>query len=66
MTGWRVGYICANAELLEAFSKVHQYAVMSAPTISQFAALAALEIGEPFVIKMHNEYARRRDLVVSS
>jgi hypothetical protein len=32
MTGWRVGYICANAELMQAFSKVHQYAVMSAPT----------------------------------
>ena len=66
MTGWRVGYICANAELMEAFSKVHQYAVMSAPTISQFAALAALEIGEPFVLEMHAEYNRRRGLVVSS
>lgn len=66
MTGWRVGYICANSELLEAFSKVHQYAVMSAPTISQFAALAALEIGEPFVQKMKAEYDRRRKLVVST
>ncbi len=66
MTGWRVGYICANAELLEAFSKIHQYAVMSAPTISQFAALAALEIGEPFVLEMKAEYDRRRKLVVSS
>lgn len=66
MTGWRVGYICANGELLEAFSKVHQYAVMSAPTISQFAALAALEIGEPFVQEMKAEYNRRRKLVVSS
>ena len=65
MTGWRVGYICANSHLMEAFSKIHQYAVMSAPTISQFAALAALEIGEPFVREMHAEYARRRDLVVS-
>ena len=66
MTGWRIGYICANAELLEAFSKVHQYAVMSAPTISQFAALAALQIGEPFVLEMKAEYDRRRKLVVSS
>ena len=66
MTGWRVGYICANSELLEAFSKVHQYAVMSAPTISQFAALAALKIGEPFVQEMKAEYDRRRKLVVSS
>ena len=66
MTGWRVGYICAPAPLLEAFSKIHQYAVMSAPTISQFAALAALEIGEPFVEQMRVEYDRRRKLVVSS
>ena len=66
MTGWRVGYICANPELLDAFSKVHQYAVMSAPTISQFAALAALQIGEPFVLEMKAEYDRRRKLVVAS
>lgn len=66
MTGWRVGYICANAELLKAFSKVHQYAVMSAPTISQYAALAALEIGEPFVVDMRAEYDHRRKMVVSS
>ncbi|HUF02936.1 MAG TPA: aminotransferase class I/II-fold pyridoxal phosphate-dependent enzyme [Aridibacter sp.] len=66
MTGWRVGYICANPELLEAFSKVHQYAVMSAPTISQYAALAALEIGEPFVLEMLAEYDLRRKMVVSA
>ncbi len=66
MTGWRVGYICANAELMEAFSKVHQYAVMSAPTISQYAALAALESGETFVLEMVAEYDRRRKLVVSA
>jgi aminotransferase len=66
MTGWRVGYICANPQLMEAFSKIHQYAVMSAPTISQYAALAALEIGEPFVKEMHAEYDRRRKFVVSS
>ena len=66
MTGWRVGYVCANPELLEAFSRVHQYAIMSAPTISQYAALAALEIGEEFVQKMVAEYDRRRKLVVSA
>ncbi len=63
MTGWRVGYVCANHELLAAFSKIHQYAVMSAPTVSQFAALAALEIGEPFVLEMQAEYDRRRQFV---
>jgi aminotransferase len=66
MTGWRVGYICANPDLMAAFSKVHQYAVMSAPTISQYAALAALEIGEQYVEQMKTEYARRRKLVLSA
>ena len=66
MTGWRVGYICAAAELLEAFSRVHQYHVMSAPTVSQFAALAALKIGEESVLQMRHEYDRRRRLVVSA
>lgn len=66
MTGWRVGYICANAELSAAFYRVHQYAVMSAPTISQFAALEALQNGEKYVGAMQTEYNRRRKLVVSS
>jgi aminotransferase len=66
MTGWRVGYVCADRELMEAFGKIHQYDVMSAPTISQFVALKALEIGEPFVEAMHAEYDKRRRLVVSS
>ena len=65
MTGWRVGYVCANREITAAVSKFHQYAIMSAPTISQYAALAALEIGEPFVNEMVTEYDRRRKLVVS-
>ena len=64
MTGWRIGYICANAGIMAAFSKVHQYAVMSAPTISQYAALAALQIGEPFVLEMQAEYDRRRRLII--
>ncbi len=66
MPGWRVGYMCANPELMEAFSRVHQYAIMSAPTVSQFAAIAALKIGEPFVEEMKEKYNRRRELLVSS
>lgn len=66
MTGWRVGYICANEELIKSFYLVHQYAVMSAPTISQYAALEAIQNGEIHVQRMHNEYNRRRKLVVSS
>lgn len=66
MTGWRVGYICADAALLEAFGKIHQYAVMSAPTPAQYAALEALRNGEEFVLQMREEYNRRRKLVVSA
>ena len=66
MTGWRIGYICANPELTKAFYLVHQYAVMSAPTIGQFAALEAIRNGETYVSEMHDEYNRRRKLVVSS
>ncbi|MBC7798729.1 MAG: aminotransferase class I/II-fold pyridoxal phosphate-dependent enzyme [Pyrinomonadaceae bacterium] len=65
MTGWRVGYICAEPEILGATRKVHQFTIMSAPTIGQYAALEALKSGEPFVENMHGEYARRRKLVLS-
>ncbi len=64
MTGWRVGYIVGPGELIEAMRKVHQYLIMSAPTASQWAALKALEVGEPFVQEMHAEYDRRRRLIV--
>jgi aminotransferase len=64
MTGWRVGYIAAPARLLEHMRKVHQYTIMSAPTISQYAALGALQEGEPYVQKMVAEYDRRRRLIV--
>ncbi len=64
MTGWRVGYIVGPGELIEAMRKVHQYLIMSAPTASQWAALKALEVGEPFVQEMHTEYDRRRKLIV--
>ena len=65
MTGWRVGYLAAPAALVSDMRKVHQYLIMSAPTPSQWAALRALEIGEPFVQEMHAEYNRRRQLIVS-
>lgn len=66
MTGWRVGYICADAPLIEAFGKIHQYAIMSAPTPAQYAALEALRNGEEFVQQMREEYNRRRKLVVAA
>ena len=64
MTGWRVGYLCAPATILEGIVKVHQYGIMSAPTIAQDAALEALLHAEPDVVRMVAEYDRRRRLLV--
>lgn len=64
MTGWRVGYVCAPAPLLEGILKVHQYAIMCAPTMSQAAALQALRHGEDDVLAMVASYDARRTLIV--
>lgn len=65
MTGWRIGYACAPADILAAMRKVHQYTIMSAPTTGQAAALAALTpAGDRYVEEMRQEYDRRRRLIV--
>jgi aminotransferase len=64
MTGWRIGYACAHPELLAAMRKVHQYTIMSAPTTGQAAGLVALEQGDEHVVRMRQEYDRRRRLIV--
>jgi len=64
MTGWRVGWLCAPASILEGIVKVHQYGIMSAPSVAQDAALAALQGGETAVQAMVAEYDRRRRLLV--
>jgi len=64
MTGWRLGWVAAPAPIAEALMKVHQYVMMSAPTASQYAAIAALDEGEAFVAEMVAEYNRRRRLIV--
>jgi aminotransferase len=64
MTGWRVGWLAAPAAILEGILKVHQYGIMSAPTIAQDAALEAILHGEQEVERMVAEYDRRRRLVV--
>jgi aminotransferase len=64
MTGWRIGYAAAPAPILAAMRKVHQYTIMSAPTMAQMAAIHALEHGEPHVLEMLAEYDRRRRLIV--
>ncbi|MDQ3097763.1 MAG: aminotransferase class I/II-fold pyridoxal phosphate-dependent enzyme [Chloroflexota bacterium] len=60
MTGWRIGYACAPAEVIEMMMKIHQYTVMCVPTAGQYAALEALRTGEPEVQRMVAEYDRRR------
>lgn len=64
MTGWRLGWLAAPAEIAGAARKVHQYTIMSAPTMSQHAGLTALAEGEPAVQAMVAEYDRRRRVIV--
>ena len=64
MTGFRLGYACAPAPLIEAMMKIHQYAMLCAPITSQTAALEALENGEAAMLMMRDSYHQRRDYVV--
>jgi aminotransferase len=64
MTGWRIGYACAPAPLIEAMMKVHQYAMMCAPILSQEAAIEALTNGRDSFLRMREQYMRRRDFIV--
>jgi aminotransferase len=64
MTGWRLGWAAAPPEILGAMHKIHQYTIMSAPTIAQEAAMVALTDGEEAVEAMRQEYDRRRRLIV--
>ncbi|HUZ78726.1 MAG TPA: aminotransferase class I/II-fold pyridoxal phosphate-dependent enzyme [Chloroflexota bacterium] len=65
MTGWRLGYACAPAEIIEAMMKIHQYVIMSTPTAAQWAGIEALDHGEPDVQRMVAEYDRRRRRLVA-
>ncbi len=60
MTGWRLGYLCAPAAWIKQMTKLHQYAIMCAPTVSQFAAIEALKNGDEDIGEMCAEYNRRR------
>jgi aminotransferase len=64
MTGWRAGFACGPAEIIQGLVRIHQYTIMSAPTMSQMAALEAILHGQPFVDQMREEYDRRRKLIV--
>lgn len=64
MTGWRLGYVCAHPDLIKAMTKVHQFAIMSAPTTAQYAAIEALKNGDEDIAMMRDEYDRRRRVMV--
>lgn len=66
MTGWRLGYLCGPAELIAAMVKIHQYTILCAPTVSQYAALEALRNCEADIDAMREEYRRRRNFIVKS
>ncbi|WP_436373410.1 aminotransferase [Cytobacillus sp. BC1816] len=66
MTGWRLGFVCAPEAISQAMLKIHQYAMMCAPTMAQFAALEALKTGRSDVEDMKKSYRRRRNYFVQS
>ena len=65
MTGWRLGYACGPKPVMEQITKIHQYAIMCAPTTSQYAAIEALRNGDEAVAAMREEYDMRRRLIVN-
>ena len=64
MTGWRLGYIVGNSEVIKAMTKIHQYGIMSTPTTSQYAAIEAMKNGDNDVAYMVSEYDHRRKMLV--
>ena len=64
MTGWRLGFACGPTEIISQVTKIHQFAIMCAPTTAQYAAIEALRNGDEAVANMKEEYNRRRRLIV--
>ncbi|MBQ3746536.1 MAG: aminotransferase class I/II-fold pyridoxal phosphate-dependent enzyme [Kiritimatiellae bacterium] len=64
MTGYRLGYACGPADVIDAMMKIHQYGIMSAPTLAQAAGVAAMDFGDKDVDRMRREYKKRRDWLV--
>ncbi|MBN2532317.1 MAG: aminotransferase class I/II-fold pyridoxal phosphate-dependent enzyme [Spirochaetales bacterium] len=65
MTGWRIGYIAAHRDIVAMANKIHQYTMLCAPIMGQFAAMEALRSGEHEALAMKKEYNRRRNFIVS-
>ena len=66
MTGFRIGYACGPAEVIEAMMRIHQYSMLCASIISQEAALEAIEHGEPDTVEMREQYRVRRNFIVDA
>ena len=66
MTGFRLGYACGPKSIIDTMMKIHQYGIMSAPTLSQAAGVEAMENGDGDVARMRAEYKRRRDFLVAA
>ena len=66
MTGWRLGYVCGPKEIIRQMTKIHQFAIMCAPTTSQYAAIEALRNGDNDVEEMKNAYNSRRKFLMNS
>ncbi|MCI8594546.1 MAG: aminotransferase class I/II-fold pyridoxal phosphate-dependent enzyme [Oscillospiraceae bacterium] len=64
MTGWRMGYVCGPKEIVGSMTKLHQFGIMSAPTVSQYAAIEAMRNGDNDTEKMRDEYDGRRRYLV--
>ena len=64
MTGYRLGYACGPVDIIDAMMKIHQYGIMSAPTLSQAAGVEAMDFGDKDVDRMRREYRKRRDYLV--
>lgn len=66
MTGWRIGYACGPRDIIEAMHKVHQFIIMSAPTLAQYGTIGALSCTEDCAEDIVREFAVRRDIVVQA
>lgn len=66
MTGWRLGYACAPVQIMEQMVKIHQFAIMCAPTTSQYAAVEALRNGDEDVAQMREAYNQRRRFLMNA
>lgn len=66
MTGYRLGFACGPEDIIGAMMKIHQYGIMSAPTLAQAAGVEALDFGDKDIARMRGEYKKRRDYLVSA